>query len=197
MTKKILTSLDLRGDILIGGTANSTSGYVLTSNGAGAISWAAASGGSGAYTLLSSGSGTNPFSFTGWSSTYKKLVVQFVITNIAATGFGGTLSLGVNSLPTTPYTFYNVGSGTANVSTSATLVPLTGTLSLGNKFTIEFPNWDGAIPTIRFFSGQGTTATQSRWGVASTDSAISAISILSSTGTWGTLGVQYWFYGVK
>ena len=41
MTKKILTSLDLRGDILIGGTANSTSGYVLTSNGAGAISWAA------------------------------------------------------------------------------------------------------------------------------------------------------------
>jgi hypothetical protein len=49
MTKKILTSLDLRGDILIGGTANSTSGYVLTSNGAGGISWAAASGGSLGY----------------------------------------------------------------------------------------------------------------------------------------------------
>jgi hypothetical protein len=46
MTKKILTNLDLRGDILVNGTANSTNGYVLTSNGSGSVSWAAAAGGS-------------------------------------------------------------------------------------------------------------------------------------------------------
>jgi len=44
MAKKQLTSLDLRGDILINGTANSNNGWVLTSNGVGAVSWAAASG---------------------------------------------------------------------------------------------------------------------------------------------------------
>jgi hypothetical protein len=64
MAKKILTSLDLRGDILINGTANTTSGNVLTSNGAGGLSWAAASGGggsgfTGAGTSITGIAGTN------------------------------------------------------------------------------------------------------------------------------------------
>jgi hypothetical protein len=67
MAKKILTNLDLRGDILIGGTANTTNGYVLTSNGAGSVSWAAASGGGGGSGFT--GAGTSITGITGTNAT--------------------------------------------------------------------------------------------------------------------------------
>jgi hypothetical protein len=90
MTKKILTSLDLRGDILINGTANSTSGYVLTSNGAGTLSWAAASGGGSGFT----GAGTSITGVTGTNATGTGTVTStaLALTGGSATTTSGTLN---------------------------------------------------------------------------------------------------------
>lgn len=174
-----------------------TTGQVLTSAGAGNTpTWSTLSG---AYTVISSGSGNGAFSFSSLSSAaagYRKIVLQFVVGSTGGTGFSGNLVLGVNNFVTTPYTMYNVGSTTATVSTSATSVPIATGVTAGNKITIEFPNWDGGTPTIYISGGTGATASQSRWGVASTQSAIDSITITAST-SWGNLPVTYALYGVK
>jgi hypothetical protein len=127
---------------------------------------------------------------------YRTLVLQFVLTG--GSGFSGNLVLSVNSSATSPYTMYNTGSTTASTSTAATAVPLATSLNTttGNKFTIEFPNWDGGTPTFYISGGIGATGNQSRWGVASTQNAITDIAIASSS-SWGSLAVTYTLYGVK
>ena len=129
MAKKILTSLDLRGDILIGGTANTTSGYVLTSNGAGAISWSAASGGSGnAFTAIYTTNGPINNSFPSSSTaisvfggnTTPTLGYTVAVDNTYEFEFSGRLSIASTTSAQTPT--FSIGSTTVTLSPSVGVV---------------------------------------------------------------------------
>ena len=172
MTKKILTSLDLRGDILIGGTANTTSGYVLTSNGAGTISWSAASSGSLGYvgsfqTTASAGStisltvpsvssgsgntinlqaGTNTGSLSG-ANGGAVTITGGSQTNASATRTGGSVTIaggtsGANGVGGTVYLNGGVGGANGNGTVD---IGTTGTdsISLLAPIWIRNPIWLG------------------------------------------------------
>ena len=111
MAKKILTSLDLRGDILIGGTANTTSGYVLTSNGAGAISWSAVSGGGGS-------------GFTGAGTS---------ITGITGTLASGSATVTATGFTISPGTATSSGNGLGDNATGGNLTITSGGATLSGS----------------------------------------------------------------
>jgi hypothetical protein len=100
MAKKVTTNLDLRGDLLISGAANTYSGRVLTSNGDGTLQWAPVSGGGGGslgwlgttQTTASSGGTT---SLTGMST------ITGVTTSGTGTVTGTTFTISPGTAATT------------------------------------------------------------------------------------------------
>ena len=142
MAKKVLTSFDLRGDLLINGAANTNANYVLTSNGAGAISWAAGSSfgyiGDTQTTSISGGITTLSGVDTIVSST--DLTVQssnpssvILVTTAAGTLTSGSITLQTGTTSTSSGTsgalVFNTGAGAGTANSSGSIEIKTGAAS--------------------------------------------------------------------
>jgi len=213
MTKNIYTDLNATGRTITAGglslpsttstiTLNSSvgaSGQVLTSAGSGSTpTWTNVG-----YTALVGTPyaivGTQP-SFTSIPATYKKLVVQIKFDNIGS--LSGTFYMSVNSNSSVSYTTYTTGSSSASVSTSNTSgIPLTTTSAsptTTNIYTVEIPNYTSPNPTMWLSGGVGGTTNASRFGAASTTSAITQISFQAATSnSWTGATGTIWIYGVN
>jgi hypothetical protein len=133
MSRKILTSLDLNSDILIKGVANTTAGYVLTSNGAGSVSWAAASGG-GSFTggtltsnlkLTANSASVSPLTFqsgtiltTPLAGSHEYDGTVFYATPNVSTATTGSTVTGRGLIPANELYYLNADSATTTIPTN-------------------------------------------------------------------------------
>jgi len=171
------------------GTAG-TSGQVLTSTGTNSPPTWTDKG----YTLISSVafSGSAP-SFTSIPQTYKKLVAQIVFSSL--TGLTASFFLNVNSSASCAFTYYTIGSGTAQISTSTTNITISAAVPVVSAlYTIEIPNYTSTRPVILYY-GTSSTSIRQNYGFASTDAAITQLTFSASA--WGSAAGTAYLYGVN
>lgn len=168
-------------------TTAGTSGYVLSTNGAGATSWIAASTGS-----VTGVSGTAPVSVTGTTTP----VVSMAAANGSTDGYLTSANWTTfNNKLSTGTTFSGDVSGAYNTmsvdkikGTAVTIASLTS----GNFLNYNGTNWVNATPAISDITNLSTTLSnkldQSQMPAACSDSE--TLTFFSPTGTWNCYSIK-------
>lgn len=199
--------------------AASTSGYVLTTNGAGTNpTWTAAAGG-GNYVLLTDtllGSDTASFDFTSISGSYKHLVIHFLGRSDRASNAGDAVKMTFNNDGGSNYDYATIQfdgstsySGQAQGASSFASVfectAATAPSGAAGAGTISIPNYAGtafnksyiADATTHLGNSSGDHRTWKTGGQWRSTAAITRITISPVNGTNFLTGSRASLYGIS